>query len=414
MSWTTQFLPALSTHDLLSIIDGSEVCPSKYVVDAEGKPTSAINPDFLVWQKKDQFVLAWINATLSEKVLSMVYGLNTAQQVWTHLAKRFTPTSRTRVSNLKRQLQTISQGSKNCTDYLLTAKNLADQLAAIGKGVEDEELISYVIGGLNPSYHTFVTTFCYGNRDTAVPFDDFQTELINYEQLFEAHQKPLQPDGGQFAFHLTKQRPHPFQPRKYRPSPSGRHFSRPPQSHQRTMQPSYASPHHSAASSPGLLPLPSKFPASPHYGKPLNSNHSFSSPNRPPCQICGKLSHQALDCYHRMDFAFQGKHPPAQLAAMATYTQDTPEDEQPWYLDSGANNHVTSELEKLTLQQPYQGQESVTVGNGGHLQIANTGSSLISTPSSQFFLHKSFIVLMHLLTFCPFSNSVGITIVILF
>jgi uncharacterized protein YxjI len=93
MSWTSQFVPALSTHDLLGIVEGSDICPSKFTVDAEGKSTSTINPDFLVWQKKDQFVLAWLNATLSEKVLSMVYGLTTAQQVWAHLAKRFTPTS---------------------------------------------------------------------------------------------------------------------------------------------------------------------------------------------------------------------------------------------------------------------------------------------------------------------------------
>jgi hypothetical protein len=196
MSWTTQFIPALCTHDLLGIIDGSDVYPSNFDVDAEGKPTSTINSYFLVWQKKDQFVLAWLNATLSEKVMCMVYGLTTAQQVWAHLAKRFTPTSRTWITNLKRQLQTISQGSKSCTDYLLTAKNLANQLTAIGKGVEDEDLISYVIGGLNPSYHTFVTTFSYGNCDAAITFEDFQTELLNYEQLFEAHQKPLQPDGG--------------------------------------------------------------------------------------------------------------------------------------------------------------------------------------------------------------------------
>ena len=36
------------------------------------------------------------------------------------------------------------------------------------------------------------------------------------------------------------------------------------------------------------------------------------------CQICGKLGHLAMDCYHRMDYAYQGKHPPAKLAAMAT------------------------------------------------------------------------------------------------
>lgn len=108
-------------------------------------------------------------------------SITTAQQVWAHLAKRFTPTSRTRISTLKRQLQTINQGSKSYADYILTAKSLADQLAEIGKGVDDKDLISYVIGGLNPSYHTFVTTFKYENRDVAVPFEDFQTELLNYE-----------------------------------------------------------------------------------------------------------------------------------------------------------------------------------------------------------------------------------------
>jgi len=28
------------------------------------------------------------------------------------------------------------------------------------------------------------------------------------------------------------------------------------------------------------------------------------------CQICGKSNHNALDCYHIMDYTFQGRHPP--------------------------------------------------------------------------------------------------------
>jgi hypothetical protein len=174
-----------------------------------------------------------------------------------------------------------------------------------------------MIGGLNPSYHTFVTTFNYGNRDVQVSFEDFQTELLNYEQLLEAHQKPLQPDGGQFAFHLHKQKTQPFQHRKYRSPQYGRNSSRQPLHHQPT-----APPHHSA-------PPPPKFTASLHYGKPLNSSTPLFPNSRPACQICGKISHQALDCYHRMDFSFQGKHPPAQLVAMAAYSPDTTEVESP-------------------------------------------------------------------------------------
>ncbi|KAK9984565.1 hypothetical protein SO802_034090 [Lithocarpus litseifolius] len=41
------------------------------------------------------------------------------------------------------------------------------------------------------------------------------------------------------------------------------------------------------------------------------SKSNFQQGQRPVCQICGKNGHTALDCYHRMNFAYQGRHPPA-------------------------------------------------------------------------------------------------------
>ncbi|KAF5471868.1 hypothetical protein F2P56_008632 [Juglans regia] len=82
---------------------------------------------------------------------------------------------------------------------------------------------------------------------------------------------------------------------------------------------------------------------------------------------------------------------------MTTHTHVEQEIEQLWYLDSGANNHIIFELENLTLQQqPYHGNDKVTVGNGGGSLITdiddiivtiNTSSSidaLISKLSSEF------------------------------
>ena len=73
---------------------------------------------------------------------------------------------------------------------------MADQLAAIGKRVDDEDLISYVVGGLTSSYHPFITTLSFITRTTAISFDHFQTELLNYEQLLDTSQKAIQPEGG--------------------------------------------------------------------------------------------------------------------------------------------------------------------------------------------------------------------------
>jgi hypothetical protein len=75
--WLSQFLPVLRVHELM---EGSEPCPHKFLLDDQGKDMTTGNPDFSIWTKKDQCILSWINAILTKKVLSMVYGLNTSRQ----------------------------------------------------------------------------------------------------------------------------------------------------------------------------------------------------------------------------------------------------------------------------------------------------------------------------------------------
>jgi hypothetical protein len=118
LAWTFQFLPVLRSNDLLGIVDGSELCPPKHLPNVEGQLSSSVNPKFILWQKKDQFVLSLLNSTLSMSVLSSVYGLCTARQVWNHLAQRFVSQSCSHVTHLKRQLQSLNQGTKTCSEYL--------------------------------------------------------------------------------------------------------------------------------------------------------------------------------------------------------------------------------------------------------------------------------------------------------
>jgi hypothetical protein len=67
-------------------------------------------------------ILSWINITLSKKVLSTIYGLDTSRQVWFALANQFANQSKTQIANLKTQLQSLHQGSKSCSDYIQAAK----------------------------------------------------------------------------------------------------------------------------------------------------------------------------------------------------------------------------------------------------------------------------------------------------
>jgi len=57
---------------------------------------------------------------------------------------------------------------------------------------------------------------------------------------------------------------------------------------------------------------------------------------------------------------------------MVAYFYNSAGDE--WYLDSGASHHLTQNEGNLNNSAPYTGTDRVTVGNGKHLSISNTGS----------------------------------------
>jgi hypothetical protein len=161
--------------------------------------------------------------------------------------------------------------SQKLLRFLLTAKGLADQLAAVGKGVDDEDLISYVVGGLNSSYHPFITTLSFATRDTPISFDSFQTELLNHEQLLDASQKSIQPEGGQFAFFTQKQKSQQYSNKKQsfsittdNPSPYQQPF--PPQQQMQQFSGKLLSKTLSQQGSPFLVPA--------QHGKNMSSpNH---------------------------------------------------------------------------------------------------------------------------------------------
>ena len=310
-------------------------------------------------------MLSWINATLSDKVLASVYGITSAREVWSSLANKFASQSRTRVHHLKRKLQTLHQGSMKCTDFLEKAKLVSDELAAVGKPLEDDDLMSYIVSGLNPSFNPFITSLSFATRDKNVSFEDFQAELLSYELLLENQNTAIPPETNNFAF--------------FTPKSNQQQYNRKPKNPSKP----YSRPSFSQNPRPRYSPQPSGLPSSP---QPNQKQHSFSTP-KSPCQICGKLSHKALDCFHRMDYAYQGRHPPTQLAAMVAHS-NAEQEEETWFADSGANQHITANLEHLTLQQPYIGQENVAIGNGQGLSIAHTGTTIFHTPEAKLNLKR--------------------------
>jgi hypothetical protein len=81
--------------------------------------------------------------------------------------------------------------------------------------------------------------------------------------------------------------------------------------------------------------------------------------SRPECQIYGKVGHTTIKCWYRMDDSYQEEGLLVALASSNSYQVDPN-----WYSDTGATDHIMSDLDCLAMREQYHGGDMVQVGNG--------------------------------------------------
>jgi len=110
------------------------------------------------------------------------------------------------------------------------------------------------------------------------------------------------------------------------------------------------------------------------------------------CQICSVQGHSARRCPQ-----LQAMQLPASSSAHSPFTPwqpranlaiGSPYAANPWLLDSGATHHITSDLNALSLHQPYNGGEYVMIADGTGLTIKQTGSTFLPSQNRDLALHK--------------------------
>jgi histone deacetylase 1/2 len=106
-----------------------------------------------------------------------------------------------------------------------------------------------------------------------------------------------------------------------------------------------------------------------------NDGAKQGSSRKEPCQICKETSHDARNYWYRYDDDDEYQNKSAG-SAVAGYGVDTN-----WYADSGATDHITSELEKMTVCDKYGGQDQVHTASGAGMKISNIGHSVLHTPN---------------------------------
>jgi hypothetical protein len=72
MIWKLQITAVLDAYSMLDHLDGSIPKPNQFLTTEIG--IQAVNPEFLVWSKKDKTLLSLLYSTCSSSVLVMVVG----------------------------------------------------------------------------------------------------------------------------------------------------------------------------------------------------------------------------------------------------------------------------------------------------------------------------------------------------
>jgi histone deacetylase 1/2 len=104
--------------------------------------------------------------------------------------------------------------------------------------------------------------------------------------------------------------------------------------------------------------------------------------DRRTCQLCGKEGHTVLRCYKRFDASFTDV-PDNKSASFATTNYDV---DSNWYMDTGAIDHITGELDKLTIRDKYTGGDQVHTTSRAGMLIDHIGHSVLHTPSRNLIL----------------------------
>ncbi|KAJ3704083.1 hypothetical protein LUZ61_007788 [Rhynchospora tenuis] len=357
LTWKSQILPVLHGYSLSKYIASLPPNPTITADDGQILP----NPESPPWHCQDQLLLGWLRSSLTEIVQAQVVNCATSFELWNSLQSIFSNKSRARLADLRRQIQTASKGGMSCSDYIHHMRRLADELLFIGSPIPEDELVDATLNGLGSDYLPFVTSITTTHRSDPISFSELHGLLLTHEALL-------------LSQHTSIGSPSAFTNFRQNNRNQTRYYNNQPQNYSQNRQNNNYQPL-PALNTSGTTPN-CKPPLSPKSTNSMVPPRSQSGP-KVLCQICAKPGHPAKLCYFRYEPDPNWK-PNPKFQAFAAQVPASSTDSQTWVLDSGATNHVTSDLNNLSSFFEYAGSDTLQVGNGAGLPIQHTGDAFFS------------------------------------
>lgn len=177
--WCNQVQPVIKGHGL-SYFLVAPIIPSRFDTVADCN-AGIVLKEYLNWEKQDQFLLSWLQSTISDITLPHRVGCNTSWHLWEKLHTHFHSIAHTKKRQLRMDLRNVSLDNRKITDYLLHIQTLTDSLTSIGDFVSQSERVDIILEGLPMEYESSVT-FIY-NKSKPMSVDDVESLLLDHQSL---------------------------------------------------------------------------------------------------------------------------------------------------------------------------------------------------------------------------------------
>ncbi|KAL9432747.1 hypothetical protein AB3S75_027714 [Citrus x aurantiifolia] len=310
--WRSQVLPLARSLGVLHHLTEKEKSTAE-VVDESGDKVP--NPKLDAWINNDSLLTSRLLGNMTEEVLGMVVGAESAYEVWSSLEEQLLPMTREKVVHLTDQLQTLKKGSLTMDEYLRKFKTICDSLAAVNKPLDDVDKVFQLERGLGMEYKDFrVATLA---KPPYPSFNQFFLALQGHKQMLLNEKDDRKPQVNYDQAFLIQQA---FLSQRGRGRGNGGRFN----SRGRGFAPAGRSGNNGVHNKNQKAPNNNEIKGnqSGQSSKQQQPQHEATESGKIVCQICFKANHTALECWNRFNYAYTSEDVPRALAAMQMEDED--------------------------------------------------------------------------------------------
>lgn len=302
--WKFQVETLMSHNDVITVVTGEFENPGEVPADADAAATTRHTQRVAAWKKLDGAARRMIATSVSEKVMVHIMHCKCSKEMWEKLHEVFENKNETSRHILQQQWFTVGKESADdMLTHIAKIKDLAHRLTALGDKIEDGMVMTKILMTLPPSYQYFVTAW-----ESTSPDQRTLTNLIS-RLTTEETRVNLQQGNGALTARASN----------------------------------------------------STFPAK------KGRNKSKKRPGK--CYNCGEVGHWRSDCKKEKSENKEGnekERKPKVLIVSTGLTSATDGhlQEDRWYLDSGASQHMSGRKGWFVNYTSLQEKIQIKIGNG--------------------------------------------------